>query len=1201
MSRRATAVLEVQVIDTSLDQHLEKLEAVRSAWTFLGGNLTDLAESFSKGTGDELKKVSQAIAAMANVKSGGGAADVVKALSQSKPHLAGLADELEKVAKVTKTLSNDSVRWARALTKASAEVGRLETRTDSLISSQERTAEHMKQFEEHLDKTTAKLKTQGAELLELIQAYAGFNRAASKAGGGGGGGSGGGGGGKKEGTIKGFLGQLADLERSFIRHATTLFISGQWFKEAAAAFRDAAAQIDLENVLGRSVDDFGNLMEKTRASTRGMVSDLQIMKSAAIMSSFKIPMEKFADNMALVQKMAVRTGQDTTYMFDSLARGVSRLSPAILDNLGIQIKLKEAYEAGAAAKGISLDQMDKEAQKVAVLAEVTRQMADATKEVDPAASLQARIDQMEASYTNFIQKLKGGVLQAILLVASTEEERLAITKDRLSLLIKEQEKYGRAVSDSAKDIVVATGDMSQKEVDMAMTFVQINPFAIMQAMQHGYGSVNDMLVQQLELHGQVYNANGKTLEQNRQAAKVQEERLFAERMLFQIDERIARQKEYISGLESDAGLADHNIWKDDAANSKNIAAQQKWLENFERVREELSTGFRAVDTFRAGIDEMAKSLKGTEQGIFKDEARNKITDLEERITAFQRKMSPEMDPRGIIAEGFLTQGGADWIKEQIAEIEKAARKQALDSSAQYRIKHAAEIKTVENLDESVRLMERQRALMEGQKDYSLDLAEVETRLKDAREAYAKARENSKALGEGEADQDNLALSTARNILAIWQSAYDVKFKTAETAEYYQKFLDAELFGAKELKDMEFLRLSGGKSRLQIEAEMLKVSTRLLAIEQGRALAAKDLSESAYMALATDLLKEGKEAEATLARLQKLIAMAPKAGGGGGKKDRGDKDMSNTSFDVKELKNEIERSYDDMLKVRQDAIGGKFELLGRKFVYDTHKGMLIAEEELLEAGQSSSMTGGPGLFGAFLGNEDLESKIENNEEILKLIEEMALKYKGMTPELQALKDSVLAANQPLREHRDLLLEIAQATSQWADANAWAWDSAKGLVGDDFIEGFTGLGDAIKDVSDKIQAATQGEANGYDVLLAGMGGIRAFSNAFIKDRKDRAKIEALMNGAAAFAAAGYGNWPAAAAHAQAAIMYGLVAGGKVRLPSESRKDTKDAETKKQSGGPLHIHLHGAEGMSEGQIGAFTERAVSIAQAEGRASYG
>ena len=1188
MSRRATAVLEVQVIDTSLDQHLEKLEAVRAAWTFLGGNLTDLAASFSKGTGDELKKVSQAIAAMANVKSGGGAADVVKALSQSKPHLAGLADELEKVAKVTKTLSNDSVRWARALTKASAEVGRLETRTDSLISSQERTTEHMKQFEEHLDATTKKLKTQGAELLELIQAYAGFNRAASKASGGGGSG---GGGGKKEGTIKGFLDQLADLERSFIRHATTLFISGQWFKEAAEAFRDAAAQVDLENVLGRSVDDFGNLMERTRESTRGMVSDLQIMKSAAIMSSFKIPMEKFADNMALVQKMAVRTGQDTTYMFDSLARGVSRLSPAILDNLGIQIKLKEAYEAGAAARGVSLDQMDKEAQKVAVLAEVTRQMQEATKEVDPAASLQSRIDQMEASYTNFTQKLKGEVLQAILLVASTEEERLAITKDRLALLIKEQEKYGKAVSDSAKNVIVATGDMSQKNLDMTLMFSQLNPLLMFESSQQGYESINDMLAQQLELQGLAYNSAGKTLEQNRQAAKVQEERLFAERMLFQIDERIARQKEYIAGLESDAGLEDWNVWKDDAANSKNIAAQQKWLENFERVRTELSTGFRAVETFRAGIDEMAKSLKGTEQGIFKDEARNRITDLEERITAFQKKMSPEMDPRGTIAEGFLTQGGADWIKEQIAEIEKSVRKQALDSSAQYRIKHAAEIKTVENLDESVRLMERQSALLQGQKDYALDLSEVEAKLKTAREAYAKARENSKALGEGEADQDNIQLATAQSILSIWQVVYDVKFKTAETAEYYQKFLDAELFGAKELKDMEFLRLSGGKSRLQIEAEMLKVSTRLLAIEQGRALAAKELSESAYMALATDLLKEGKEAEATLARLQKLISMAPKAGGGG-KKDKTEKAKTQKfSAEFEYQPDDIKRNLVEIVK----SMDGVTQLYIRQFE-DTASGVFKLTKSLVQDFKKESETSG--LFG--LGT-NFDAMIEHNEEIISDIDKIAEEYGIMTYEMQQLKNETALANDVLREHRDVLLDISKATSQWADANAWAWDSAKGLIGDDFIEGFTGLGDAVKDVSDKIQAATQGEANGYDVLLAGMGGIRAFSNAFIKDRKDRAKIEALMNGAAAFAAAGYGNWPAAAAHAQAAIMYGLVAGGKVRLPSESRKDTKDAETKTSNGGPLHIHLHGAEGMSEGQIGAFTERAVSIAQAEGRASYG
>ncbi len=1185
MTRRATAVLEVQVQDTQLDQHLEKLEAVRSAWTFLGGNLTDLATSFSKGTGDELTKVSKAIAAMANVKSGGGAADVVQALSKSKPNLAGLADELEKVATVTNRLSNDSVRWARSLTKAATEVNRLQTFTDSLISSQERTTTHMKQFEEHLDLTTKKLRTQGAELLELIQAYAGFNRAVTKAGGNSGGG---GGGTRKEGNIRGFLNTIADMERSFIRHATTLFISGQWFKHAAEAFRDAAAQIDLENVLGRSLDNFGHLLERTRESTRGMVSDLQIMKSAAIMSSFGIPMEKFADNMALVQKMAVRTGQDTTYMFDSLARGVSRLSPAILDNLGLQIKLKDAYEAGAAARGISLDQMDKEAQKVAVLNEVTRQMAEATKEVDPAASLQARISQMEATYTNFTQKLKGGVLQAILLVAATEEERLAVVKDRLALLIKEQEKYGKAVSESAKNIIVATGGLDQKNLDMMLTFGAANPFMQMQALSQGYASYTDMLLRNLEAQGLVYNAQGKTLAQNREAAKQQAEQLFAKRMLYQIDERIARQKEYIASLEHDSSLEDWNVWKDDNATEKNIAKQKEWLENFAKVREELSTGFHAVDEFRAKIDELAKALTGTEQGIFKDEARNKITDLEERIVAFQKKMSPENDPRGIIAAGFLTQGGADWIKQQIAEIEKASRKLAIENTVAYRAKHAAEIAVVKSLDDNTRLMERQSALTQGQTEYAIDLQEIEEKLRDARQQYAELRKNSKAMAEGEANASNLELIASQQVLAVLQLIYDTKFKTNETAEHFQKYLDSELYGARELKEIEFERLSGGRSRAQIEAEMLKVSTRLLAIEQGRALAAKNLSESAYMSLATDLLKEGKEAEATLARLQKLINMAPKAGGGGGRRDKSDsKTTQKFSPEYEYQPDDVKRNLVEMVK----SADGVTQLYIRQFE-DTASGVFKLTKSLVQDFKAESETSG--LFG--LGT-NFDAMIEHNEEIISDIDKIAAEYGVMTYEMQQLKNDAELANDVLREHRDVLLDVSKATERWASANAWAWEGAKGLIGEDFIAGFTGLGDAIKGVSDKIQAATQGEANGYDVLLAGMGGIRAFSNAFIKDRKDRAKVEALMNGAAAFAAAGYGNWPAAAAHAQAAIMYGLVAGGRVRLPSEARKDSKDSESKNSGGGPLHIHIEAPAGMTEGQMGYSIERSIEIARAEGR----
>lgn len=1173
MSRRATAVLEVQVQDSQLDRHLEKLEAVRSAWTFLGGSLADLTTAFSKGSGDELTKVSKAIAAMASVKAGGGAPEVVDALVRTKPGIAGLTGELEKAADVTKRIADDSVRWARALTKAATEVGRLETRTDSLISSQERTSVHMQEFEAHLDKTTQKLRTQGKEMLELIQAYAGFNKAVNKTGGGGAGSKAGG----KDGSIRGFLGTLADFERSFIRHATTLFISGQWFKHAAEAFRDAAAQIDLENVLGRSLDDFGHLLERTRESTRGMVSDIQIMKSAALMSSFKIPMENFAENMELVQKMAVRTGQDTTYMFDSLARGVSRLSPAILDNLGIQIKLKDAYEAGAAALGVGVDKLDKQAQKTAVLAEVTRQMADATKEVDPAASLQARIEQMEASYTNFTQKLKGAVLQAVLAIAATEEERLAIASDRIKLLIKEQEIYektGKAISASAQNVILATGAMSQKDVDTLLMFGQFNPMNILNAMAQGHGTVNEMLTEQLKTQNLIYDTTGKTLEQNRRAAELHAEALFDQRNLVMFLDLEASTRERIKTLQEEIDNGKDPVFGGLEPDwSGEVAAQRQFLNDVTSAKLDISEFLHRIDDMRKSVADSADEIGGIEGKLFGTEGTKALNEIQEKVKQIIRDLGS-----GKLSFNQVPMELAALALDKVLTSTRALSREEME---RYNRAHASELITLKLADQRVSFREAEIELLQGTTQRELDLARAQTAAKEALEEYNTLKENSIVLGAGEASATNKAILDAEEKLRLAQEEYAYKIQMRDLESSFQRYMEAGKFGAQELKNLEFERLSGGRSRLQIETELAKLGKELLATEMKRAEVSKTTTESEFMALTIETLKK----EQDIAKLQKLLDSIKMPTGGGGR----DKTIRSKFYASNKKPAEMEEWEYAVDTFKQD-VDGIVSFSVQKF--------RTGAKQIAELLDESSEVYKANTLGTILSDQNVDEAIENNYEIMASIQALVDKYDlTLTPEMTAFMSELDRENQKLIEHRDLVLEVAGAMEKWAGANEWAWEGAQGLIGDDFIESFTNFGSAVKDVSDKLQSAMQGEANGYDVLLAGMGGIRAFTSAFIKDRRDRAKIEALMNGAAAFAAAGYGNWPAAAAHAQAAIMYGLVAGGRVRLPSESRKDTKDAEAKNNNGGPLHIHIEAPAGMTEGMMGYSIERSISIARAEGR----
>ncbi len=81
-------------------------------------------------------------------------------------------------------------------------------------------------------------------------------------------------------------------------------------------------------------------------SSQGLISNTDMMKSFNLASLVN---EQFALQLPqafeYLGKVSAATGTDMNYLLDSLVRGVGRLSPLILDNLGIQVSLTEAYEA----------------------------------------------------------------------------------------------------------------------------------------------------------------------------------------------------------------------------------------------------------------------------------------------------------------------------------------------------------------------------------------------------------------------------------------------------------------------------------------------------------------------------------------------------------------------------------------------------------------------------------------------------------------------------------------------------------------------------------------------------------------------------------------------------------------------------------------------------------------------------------------
>lgn len=134
------------------------------------------------------------------------------------------------------------------------------------------------------------------------------------------------------------------------------------------------------------------LLSDLRRSTRGAVSDFDLMKNAVSASNFKIPLENLGSYLAFATKRAEETGQSVDYLVDSIIMGIGRKSPMILDNLGISIVdiRNEMEKTGDMAK--------------AVANIIDREMANAGNTVDTSAT---KVAQMTTAWTNFKEILGG--------------------------------------------------------------------------------------------------------------------------------------------------------------------------------------------------------------------------------------------------------------------------------------------------------------------------------------------------------------------------------------------------------------------------------------------------------------------------------------------------------------------------------------------------------------------------------------------------------------------------------------------------------------------------------------------------------------------------------------------------------------------------------------------------------------------------
>lgn len=156
------------------------------------------------------------------------------------------------------------------------------------------------------------------------------------------------------------LGAIAIAARMAIRGITNLV------EEAARLQGIERAFTGLAQAVGRSQEDMLSALEK---GSKGMIAQRDLMRSfnlAAQLVSITFA-EQLPEALGLLTKVSAATGVSMEYLLDSLVRGVGRLQPRIIDNLGVTLTLTEAYAAYGLEIGKSADALNRNEQQMAIM------------------------------------------------------------------------------------------------------------------------------------------------------------------------------------------------------------------------------------------------------------------------------------------------------------------------------------------------------------------------------------------------------------------------------------------------------------------------------------------------------------------------------------------------------------------------------------------------------------------------------------------------------------------------------------------------------------------------------------------------------------------------------------------------------------------------------------------------------------------
>lgn len=311
----------------------------------------------------------------------------------------------------------------------------------------------------------------------------------------------------KFGKVLGGLGKVA-LGTTAIVGAATVGMGAAAVKLAVDAAPLEGIQGAFEGIATSSGKSADAMLAALQKGSAGMVTQRDLMKKYNLAAS--LVGETFANElpnaMGYLGKVASATGEDMGYMLDSLVRGVGRLSPMILDNLGIQVDVAAANEAWAEKSGLAatsvVDNTKAIKKENEAIAKIQNQLklagmrqaewTDKTKASTKAAHAM-KVEDLNKKLAAHTEELAGLEANQGKVVSSTEDLTSSMTKGQQQAALMEQVMEKLAENTAAMPDVMGSASQQVGAFKTSLKdFKDMAGVALLPALKSLMGSVSKL-------------------------------------------------------------------------------------------------------------------------------------------------------------------------------------------------------------------------------------------------------------------------------------------------------------------------------------------------------------------------------------------------------------------------------------------------------------------------------------------------------------------------------------------------------------------------------------------------------------------------------------------------------------------------------------------------------------------------------------